>query len=157
MRRSDAYEDRQAYNGQAVVCVEGCQLIVEKGSVATTADAPGFADMILGLEGKIGLPRTVFGHTGLASRKAVETTVGQGVDPLVVIGGSVDRCSHDFRPEPPSNEPPRSAGRVVLRTASGHGGVGLSGAAGFDAAGELVGQFGLGRAGERNVVPHRAA
>ncbi|GBQ97963.1 hypothetical protein GLI01_18740 [Gluconacetobacter liquefaciens] len=34
------------------------------GIVATTADAPNFADMILGMAGWIGLPLTVLAETG---------------------------------------------------------------------------------------------
>ncbi|WP_342627943.1 IS1182 family transposase [Nguyenibacter vanlangensis] len=107
MRRSDAHEYRQAYNAQAVVCAEGSQLILEHRVVATTADAPSFADTILGMEERIGLPRTVLADTGFASRKAVEALQARGVDPLVAIGRPVDRRPYDFRPEPPPKEPRR--------------------------------------------------
>jgi hypothetical protein len=46
MRRSDAYEYRQAYNAQAVVCAEGSQLILATGVVASPSDAPSFAATI---------------------------------------------------------------------------------------------------------------
>ncbi|ACI49970.1 transposase IS1182 family protein [Gluconacetobacter diazotrophicus PA1 5] len=107
MRRSDAHEYRQAYNAQAVVCAEGSQLILENGVVATTADAPSFAATILGMEERIGLPRTVLADTGFASGKAVETLQASGVDPLVAIGRPVNRRPYDFRPEPPPREPRR--------------------------------------------------
>ncbi|TCZ57244.1 transposase, partial [Roseicella aquatilis] len=67
MRRSDAHEYRQAYNAQAVVCAEGSQLILATGVVATPADAPGFATIILGMARGIGLPKTVLADTGFAS------------------------------------------------------------------------------------------
>ncbi|GBQ94707.1 hypothetical protein GLI01_29070 [Gluconacetobacter liquefaciens] len=75
--------------------------------MATTADATSFADRILGMEGRIGLPRTVLADTGFASRKAVETLQARDVDPLVAIGRPVDRRSYDFRPEPSPKEPRR--------------------------------------------------
>lgn len=107
MRRSDAHEYRQAYNAQAVVCAEGSQLILENGVVATTADAPSFAATILGMEERIGLPRTVLADTGFASDKAIQTLQASGVDPLVAIGRPVNRRPYDFRPEPPPREPRR--------------------------------------------------
>lgn len=107
MRRSDAHEYRQAYNAQAVVCAEGSQLILENGVVATTADAPSFAATILGMEERIGLPRTVLADTGFASGKAIQTLQASGVDPLVAIGRPVNRRPYDFRPEPPPREPRR--------------------------------------------------
>ncbi|MFW7266891.1 IS1182 family transposase [Gluconacetobacter sp. Hr-1-5] len=107
MRRSDAHEYRQAYNAQAVVCAEGSQLILEHGIVATTADAPSFAATILGMEKRIGLPRTVLADTGFASGKAIGLLQASGVDPLVAIGRPMDRRPYDFRPEPPSKAPPR--------------------------------------------------
>ncbi|MDT8872937.1 transposase [Komagataeibacter rhaeticus] len=106
-RRSDAHEYRQAYNAQAVVCAEGSQLILENGVVATTADAPSFAATILGMEERIGLPRTVLADTGFASGKAIQTLQASGVDPLVAIGRPVNRRPYDFRPEPPPREPRR--------------------------------------------------
>ncbi|MFT8720713.1 IS1182 family transposase [Acetobacter sp.] len=107
MRRSDAHEYRQAYNAQAVVCAEGSQLILENGVVVTTADAPSFAATILGMEERIGLPRTVLADTGFASGKAIQTLQASGVDPLVAIGRPVNRRPYDFRPEPPPREPRR--------------------------------------------------
>jgi molybdopterin biosynthesis enzyme len=71
MRRSDAHEFGQAYNAQAVVCAEGSQLIVTTGVVATSADAPFFADTVLSMEDTIGLPKTVLADTGYASGQAV--------------------------------------------------------------------------------------
>lgn len=82
-------------------------MILEHRVVATTADAPSFADTILGMEERIGLPRTVLADTGFASRKAVEALQARGVDPLVAIGRPVDRRPYDFRPEPPPKEPRR--------------------------------------------------
>jgi len=58
MRRSDAHEFRQAYNAQAVVCAKGSQLIVTTGVVATSADAPSFADTVLSLGDRWCLPST---------------------------------------------------------------------------------------------------
>lgn len=109
MRRSEAHEYRQAYNAQAVVCAEGSQLVLEIGVVATTADAPGFAATILGMEKRIGLPRTVLADTGFASGKAIGTLQASGVDPLVAIGRPLDRRSYDFRAEPP----PRASRRIT--------------------------------------------
>ncbi len=55
MLRSDAHGFRQAYNTPAVACAEGSQLIVTMGAVATSADAPSFADMVMSMEDTIGL------------------------------------------------------------------------------------------------------
>lgn len=104
MRHSPAHEYRQAYNVQAVVCAEGSQLIVEHGIVTTTADAPSFAATMLGMEKRIGLPRTVLADTGFASDEAIKKLQASGVDPLVAIGRPVDRRPYDFRPEPPPRE-----------------------------------------------------
>ncbi|GBQ66584.1 transposase [Komagataeibacter swingsii] len=98
MRRSDAHECRQAYNAQALVCAEGSQLILENGVVATTADAPSFAATILGMEKRIGLPRTVLADTGFASGKAIG---------MLQVGRPMDWRPYDFRPEPPPKEPRR--------------------------------------------------
>jgi transposase len=106
MRRSDAHEYRQAYNAQAVVCAEGSQLILATGVVATTADAPSFAPTILGMEGGIGLPKTVLADTGFASGWAVAALEARGIEPLVAIGRTQPHRAYDFRP-PPSSKTPR--------------------------------------------------
>ncbi|WP_183187366.1 transposase, partial [Acetobacter oeni] len=107
MRRSDAHEVRQAYNAQAVVCAEGSQLIVTTGVVATSADAPSFADTVLAMEKTTGLPATVLADTGYASGKAVRRLRDRGVDPLVAIGRPCARRPYDFRPPPGEKEPRR--------------------------------------------------
>jgi transposase len=66
MRRSDAHEYRQAYNAQAVVCADGAQLVLATNLVATSADAPSFAETILGMQGRIGLPGRMLADTGYA-------------------------------------------------------------------------------------------
>jgi transposase len=100
MRRSDAHEYRQAYNAQAVVCAEGSQLILAAGVVTTPADAPSFAAAILGMEGGIGLPKTVLADTGFASGEAVAALEAQGIEPLVAIGRTQPHRPYDFRPPP---------------------------------------------------------
>ncbi|QOF95900.1 IS1182 family transposase [Novacetimonas hansenii] len=105
MRRSDAHEFRQAYNAQAVVCAEGSQLILTTDVVATTADAPGFAEIVLAMEHGIGLPGCVLADTGYASGPAVARLEARGVEPLVAIGRPVARRSYDFRPERPDKKP----------------------------------------------------
>ena len=107
MRRSDAHEFRQAYNAQAVVCAEGSQLIVTTGVVATSADAPSFADTVLSMEHTIGLPKTVLADTGYASGQAVRKLQEKGIDPLVAIGRPCARRPYDFRPHPEAKEPRR--------------------------------------------------
>ncbi|WP_182356440.1 IS1182 family transposase [Komagataeibacter europaeus] len=107
MRRSDAHEFRQAYNAQAVVCAEGSQLIVTTGVVATSADAPSFADTVLSMEDTIGLPEKVLADTGYASGQAVRKLREKGIDPLVAIGRPRARRPYDFRPRPAEREPRR--------------------------------------------------
>ena len=107
MRRSDAHEFRQAYNAQAVVCAEGSQLIVTTGVVATSADAPSFADTVLSMEDTIGLPEKVLADTGYASGQAVRKLREKGIDPLVAIGRPCARRPYDFRPRPAGREPRR--------------------------------------------------
>lgn len=107
MRRSDAHEYRQAYNAQAVVCAEGSQLILATGVVATPADAPSFAPTILGMEGGIGLPKTVLADTGFASGEAVAALQAQGIEPLVAIGRTQPHRAYDFRPPPEPKTPRR--------------------------------------------------
>lgn len=107
MRRSDAHEYRQAYNAQAVVCAEGSQLILATGVVATPADAPSFASTILGMEGGIGLPKTVLADTGFASAEAVATLQAQNIEPLVAIGRTQPHRPYDFRPPPQPKTPRR--------------------------------------------------
>ena len=109
MRRSDAHEYRQAYNAQAVVCAEGSQLILATGVVATPADAPSFAATILGMEGGIGLPKTVLADTGFASGQAVAALEAQKIEPLVAIGRTQPHRPYDFRPPPE----PRPARRIT--------------------------------------------
>lgn len=120
MRRSDAHEYRQAFNAQAVVCADGTQLVLATGLVATTADAPSFAPVVLGMERTIGLPRTVLADTGYASRAAVAALQARGIEPLVAIGRPQAQRTYDFRPPPPTRmarritEPWRLAMRARL-------------------------------------------
>jgi transposase len=106
MRRSDRHEYRQAYNAQAVVCADGTQLVLATNLVATTADAPSFADTILGMEKTIGLPKTVLADTGYASGPAVAALEARTIDALVAIGRTQPHRPYDFRP-PPEAKPPR--------------------------------------------------
>ena len=64
MRRSDAHDGRQADNAQAVVCANGAQPSLATNRVATAADAPSFAETILGRHGTVGLPDRVPADTG---------------------------------------------------------------------------------------------
>ena len=107
MRRSEAHEYRQAYNAQAVVCAEGTQLVLATNLVATSADAPSFAETILGMQSTVGLPERVLADTGYASRPAIEALQAQGVEPLVAIGRTQPHRPYDFRPPPPSKTPRR--------------------------------------------------
>ncbi len=107
MRRSDAHEYRQAYNAQAVVCADGAQLIVATNLVATSADAPSFAETILGMNGTVGLPERVLADTGYASGRAVEALEAQGVELLIAIGRTQPHRPYDFRPPPPPKTPRR--------------------------------------------------
>ncbi len=107
MHRSDAHEYRQAYNAQAVVCADGAQLILATNLVATSADAPSFAETILGMQGTVGLPERVLADTGYASGPAVEALQAQGVEPLVAIGRTQPHRPYDFRPPPPPKTPRR--------------------------------------------------
>lgn len=103
----DAHEYRKLYNAQAVICAEGSKLILATG-VATPADAPSFAATILGMEGGIGLPRTVLTDTGFASGKAVAALEARGIEPLAAIGRTQPHRPYDFRP-PPQPRTPRLA------------------------------------------------
>ena len=87
MRRLDRHEYRQAYNAQAVVCADGSQRVVATNLVATTADAPSFADTILAMEQTIGLPKVVLADIGYASAPAVTALEAKAIEPLVAIGG----------------------------------------------------------------------
>ena len=107
MRRSDAHEYRQAYNAQAVVCADGAQLILATNLVATSADAPSFAETILGMRGTVGLPERVLADTGYASGPAVEALHAHGVEPLVAIGRTQPHRAYDFRPPPLPKTPRR--------------------------------------------------
>ena len=108
MRRSDAHEDRQAYDAQAVVCADGSQLIVATNLVATSADAPSLAKTILGMQVTVGLPGRVLADTGYASGPAVEALQAQGVEPLVAIGRTQPHRPYDFRPPPQPKTPRRT-------------------------------------------------
>ena len=107
MRRSDAHEDRQACNAQAVVCADGAHLILATNLVATSADAPSLAETILGLPGTVGLPERVLADTGYASGPAVETLQAHGVEPFVATGRTQPHRPCDFRPPPPPKAPRR--------------------------------------------------
>ena len=100
MRRSDAHEFRQAYNAQAVVCADGTQLVLATKLVATTADAPSFATVILGMQDTVGLPTTVLADTGYDSAAAVAALQANGIEPLVAIGRTQPHRPYDFRPQP---------------------------------------------------------
>lgn len=100
MRRSDAHEFRQAYNAQAVVCADGTQLVLATKLVATTADAPSFATVILGMQDTVGLPTTVLADTGYASAAAVAALQANGIEPLVAIGRTQPHRPYDLRPPP---------------------------------------------------------
>ena len=108
MRRSDAHEYRQAYNAQAVVCADGTQLVLATNLVATSADAPSFAETILGMKNTVGLPQRVLADTGYASGPAVAALQAQGVEPLVAIARTQPQRPYDFRPPPPPKEPRRT-------------------------------------------------
>jgi transposase len=105
MRRSDAHEYRQAYNAQAVVCAEGPQLVLTTSLVATSADAPSFAAVVLGMRNTVGLPQTVLADTGYASGPAVEALQAYNVEPLVAIGTTNPHRPYDFRPPPDPKSP----------------------------------------------------
>ena len=116
MRRSDAHEYRQADNAQAVVprkpprrfrCADGAQLILATNLVATSADAPSFADTILGMQGTVGLPDRVLADTGYASGPAVAALQAHGVEPFVAIGRTQPHRPYDFRSPPPPKTPRR--------------------------------------------------
>jgi hypothetical protein len=107
MRRSDAHEYRQAYNAQAVVCADGAQLVLAINLVATSADAPSFAQTILAMQDAIGLPPRVLADTGYASGPAVKTLEAYGVEPFVAIGRTQPHRPYDFRPPPPPKTPKR--------------------------------------------------
>jgi hypothetical protein len=107
MRRSARHEYRQAYNAQAVVCANGSQLVLATNLVATTADAPSFADTILAMEARIGLPKVVLADTGYASRSAIAALEAKDIEPLVAIGRTQSHRPYDFRP-PPAAKPPHT-------------------------------------------------
>lgn len=105
MRRSDAHEYRQAYNAHAVVCADGAQLILPTNLVATTADAPSFANIILAMEQGIGLPGVVLAVTGFASGPAVAALQAKKIESLVGIGQTQPHRPYDFRPPPAAKAP----------------------------------------------------
>ena len=117
MRRSDAHEFRQAYNAQAVVCADGTQLVLATKLVATTADAPSFAAVILGMQDTVGLPKTVLADTGYASAAAIAALQANGIEPLVAIGRTQPHRPYDFRPPPVPKTPRRitEPWRVAMR------------------------------------------
>jgi len=100
MRRSETQEHRQAYNAQAVVCVEGSQLILAANLAACASDAPGFAATVLVIEKTIRLPTVVLPDTGFASGPAVAALEARGIDSLVAIGHTQPHRPYDFRPPP---------------------------------------------------------
>ena len=106
MRKSKAHEYRQAYNAQAVVCAEGSQLILATNLVASPADAPSFAAIILAMEKTVGLPPTVLADTGFASGAAVAELEARNIEPLVAIARTQPHRPYDFRP-PPEPKPAR--------------------------------------------------
>ena len=106
MRRSNAHEYRQAYNAQAVVCADGSQLVLATNLVATSADAPSFAETVLAMQHTVGLPDTVLADTGYASASAVAALQAHGIEPLVAIGRTQPHRPYDFRP-PPRPKTPR--------------------------------------------------
>lgn len=122
MRRSAAHEYRQAYNAQAVVCADGAQLVLATNLVAITADAPSFAETILGMHGTIGLPGRLLADTGYASGPAIAALQARGIEPLVAIGRTQPHRPYDFRPPPPVKiprqitEPWRIAMKAKLET-----------------------------------------
>ncbi len=107
MRRSDAHEYRQAYNAQAVVCADGAQLVLATNLVATSADAPSFAQTILSMQDTVGLPLKVLADSGYASGPAVKTLEAHGVEPFVAIRRTQPQRPYDFRPPPPPKTPKR--------------------------------------------------
>jgi transposase len=125
MRRSDAHEYRQAYNAQAVVCADGAQLVLATNLVATSADAPSFAQTILSMQDTVGLPLKVLADSGYASGPAVKTLEAHGVEPFVAIRRTQPQRPYDFRPPPPPKtpkqitEPWRIAMKAKLETEDG--------------------------------------
>ena len=71
MGRSDAHEDRRAYNAQAVVCADGSHPILAVNVVTTPGDASSFAPTILGMEAIVGLPQAALADSGFASGPAM--------------------------------------------------------------------------------------
>jgi hypothetical protein len=69
-----------------VVCADGAQLILATNLVATSADAPSFAQTILNMQSTIGLPKRVLADTGYASGPAVAAVQAHGIEPIVAIG-----------------------------------------------------------------------
>ena len=112
-------------NAQAVVSADGTQLILATDLVATTADAPSFAAIILAMESTCGLPGCVLADTGYASGEAVAKLQGRGVEALVAIGQTQPHRPYDFRPPPDPkparqiNEPWRIAMQAKLDTEDG--------------------------------------
>ena len=110
---------------QAVVCADGTQLVLATKLVTTTADAPSFAAVILGMKDTVGLPKTVLADTGYASAAAVEALEAAWVEPLVAIGRTQPHRRYDFRPPPPAKpsrwikEPWRLAMKAKLKSDDG--------------------------------------
>ena len=108
-----------------MVSADGTQLILATDLVASTADAPGFANIILAMEKTCGLPQTVLADAGYASGDAVAKLQERGVEALVAIGRTQPRRPYDFRPPPDPkaarqiNEPWRIAMQAKLDTNDG--------------------------------------
>ena len=90
-----------------MVCADGTQLVLATKLVATTADAPSFADVILGMQDTIGLPTTVLADTGYASADAVAALQANAIEPLVAIGRTQPHRPYYFRPPPAAKTPRR--------------------------------------------------
>ncbi len=90
-----------------MVCADGAHLILATNLIATSADAPSFAETILGMPGTVGLPERVLADAGYASDMAVEALQAQGVEPFVAIGRTQPHRPYDFRPPPPPKAPRR--------------------------------------------------
>ena len=125
MRKSKAHEYRQAYNAQAVVCAEGCQLILATGMATTPSDQPTFAATVLAMEKTVGLPQTVLADAGFASHEAVAALEARNIEPLVAIARTQSHRPYDFRPPPEPKperriaEPWRIAMKAKLETEDG--------------------------------------
>jgi hypothetical protein len=97
-------------------------LILATNLVATTADAPSFADTIPSMKATIGLPSIVLADTGFASAPAIAALEASKIEPLVAIGRTQPHRHYDFRPPPTEKaarqikEPWRIAMKAKLET-----------------------------------------